>query len=213
LNSVATGGTAANGTAAFQWTNEIRFQRRLAHVPARRRRTRRSPTHQPSSGTKSLHRQTSTRVRTMPHVGASWRTTGDTRTTGSGAAHQVRGAIRRRSQTTTTGGRRAQNDRPHRRPVGQERNREELASGLELRSAAARADQSLGRRPLDVDPEGLEVRLHPAMGSNAVHSRRLRVEAAHRDLAAECAGAGHAWSSVVGGQEEQPRKGPNGAVE
>src|SRR3954453_12264870 len=82
-----------------------------------------------------------------------------------------------------------------------------LAGGLELRSAAARADQGLGRRPLDVDPEGLEVWLHAAVGSNAVHSRRLRVEAAHRDLAAECAGAGHAWSSVLVGRKSSPGRG------
>ena len=61
--------------------------------------------------------------------------------------------------------------------------------------------------------EGLQVRSHPAVGSNAVHPRRLRVEAAHRDLAADCAGAGHAWSSEDGGSGGEPGRGPNGAVE
>ena len=50
-----------------------------------------------------------------------------------------------------------------------------------------------------LDDERLEVRLVAAVSSNAVHARRLRVEAAHRDLAADRAGAGHAGSSGYGG--------------
>jgi hypothetical protein len=30
------------------------------------------------------------------------------------------------------------------------------------------------------------------VGANAVHPRRLGIEATHRDLAADCAGTGHA---------------------
>ena len=66
---------------------------------------------------------------------------------------------------------------------------------LELGAPAAGADERPRRCALDVDDERLEVGLHAAVGSNAVHPRRLRVEAAHRYLAADRAGAGHAWSS------------------
>jgi hypothetical protein len=84
---------------------------------------------------------------------------------------------------------------------------------LQQRAATAGADERLGRRTLDVDDERLEVGLHAAVGSNAVHPRRLGIEAAHRCLAADRAGAGHAWSS--GGRDggRGARKGPNGAVE
>lgn len=46
-----------------------------------------------------------------------------------------------------------------------------LLGRLQQRSAAAGADQRLGRLSLDVDDERLEVRLHAAVGSNAVHPR------------------------------------------
>ncbi len=64
------------------------------------------------------------------------------------------------------------------------------------------------------DDERLEVRLHAAVRSDAVHPRRLGVEAAHRCLAADRAGASHAWSSGVDRDGGSPcRAGPNGAVE
>ena len=72
-----------------------------------------------------------------------------------------------------------------------------LLGRLEQRPAAAGADERLLGRALLVDDERLEVRLHAAVGSDAVHPRRLRVEPAHRCLAADRAGAGHAWSSGV----------------
>ena len=61
---------------------------------------------------------------------------------------------------------------------------------------------------LDVDDERLEVRLHAAVGSNAVHPRRLGVEAAHRYLAADRAGAGHAWSSGGSRWRSRSPEGP-----
>src|SRR5690349_7041391 len=66
-----------------------------------------------------------------------------------------------------------------------------LLGGLQARPAAARAHEGLRFDALLADRERLEVRLVAAVGSHAVHPRRLRVEAAHRDLAADRTGAGH----------------------
>src|SRR5262245_2384014 len=70
-----------------------------------------------------------------------------------------------------------------------------LAGALEQGAPAARADERLDGRALLLDDERLQVRLVAAMRADAVHARRLRVEPAHRHLAADRAGAGHAWSS------------------
>ena len=91
------------------------------------------------------------------------------------------------------------------------------ASGRPRRRRGYLADLSSVRRqrvqtsdfvgvPFCVDDERLEVRLHAAVGSNAVHPRRLGVEAAHRYLAADRAGAGHARSS---GSVEMEGSGPD----
>jgi len=66
-----------------------------------------------------------------------------------------------------------------------------LLRGLQRGAPAARADHGLHGRPVLGDRVRLEVRLVATVGSDAVHARRLRVEAAHRDLAADGAGAGH----------------------
>ena len=67
-----------------------------------------------------------------------------------------------------------------------------LLGRLQRSPPAAGADQGLGLVAVRIPGrERLEVRLVATMGSNAVHPRRLRVEAAHRDLAADRTGAGH----------------------
>ena len=69
-----------------------------------------------------------------------------------------------------------------------------------------------GRDAADVDDERLEVRLVAAVGADAVHPGRLGVEAAHRCLAADRAGAGHAWSSGVVISRVEPRTARTEAV-
>ena len=56
---------------------------------------------------------------------------------------------------------------------------------------AARAHERFVGVPFSMT-SGWRFGLHPAVGADAVHPRRLRVEAAHRNLAADRAGAGHA---------------------
>src|SRR5687768_13000910 len=84
-----------------------------------------------------------------------------------------------------------------------------LSSRLRAGSLAARADQGARWHTLHRDHPGLEIRLHSAVGPNAVHARRLRVEAAHRNLAADGAGTSH-WSSKL---EVTRARGPSGGPE
>src|SRR3990172_3270118 len=85
-----------------------------------------------------------------------------------------------------------------------------LAGALRKRPAAARARKRLGRNPGLVDDERLQVRMVAAMGTHAVHPRRLGIETAHRCLAADRAGTGHGvlgrWCHV-GAEPVQPERG------
>ena len=116
------------------------------------------------------------------------------------------GHRRRTGRLRDRSGERASRDRPPRATaVG-------LLGRLQQRAPAAGADERLGRLPLTSMTSGWRFGLHAAVGSNAVHPRRLRVEAAHRYLAADRAGAGHAWSSGwsrwrVAGPEGPERSG------
>src|SRR5262245_46155830 len=88
------------------------------------------------------------------------------------------------------------------------RGRSGLIRGLGQRAAAARADEGAGGDALLLDDERLQVWLVAAMGTDAVHPGRLRVAPAHRRLAADRAGAGHAWSSECGGQQGRTAERP-----
>ena len=79
------------------------------------------------------------------------------------------------------------------------------------RAAAARANQRLHRRAVAGDRVRLEVRLIAAVGADAVHPRRLRVEAAHRYLP-QIAHWRAIGSSDRDSNEAPGRNGPSGAV-
>src|SRR5690606_22639922 len=84
--------------------------------------------------------------------------------------------------------------RPSSRGAGQPlRSRSALAQG----ASAARAGPDLDGRGATLDGQGLEVGLVAAMRADAVHTRRLRVEAADRGLAAQVAGEGHAGTILA----------------
>jgi len=98
-----------------------------------------------------------------------------------------------------------------------------LLGRLQAGAAAARADERLRLDAVLADRERLEVRLVAAVGADTVHPRRLRVEAAHRHLAADRTGAGHAgprngrWVVVRIGARARERgqarlEGASGAV-
>jgi hypothetical protein len=85
------------------------------------------------------------------------------------------------------------NARPSRASVRREapRGADGLLRGLQGGSAAAGADERLDLGAVVTNRERLEVGLVATVRADAVHPRRLRVETAHRHLAADRTGAGH----------------------
>lgn len=79
-----------------------------------------------------------------------------------------------------------------------------LASDLPARPPAASAHQGAGGNALDEDHGGLEIGLVAAVRSHAVHARRLRIEPAHRDLAANRARTSH---RVLGATDQRSAPG------
>ena len=79
---------------------------------------------------------------------------------------------------------------------------------LQQGASAARADERRVGVPSRSMTSGCRFGCIAAVGSDAVHARRLRVEAAHRDLAADRAGAGHAYPQERGQMEALEPGGP-----